>query len=62
MMKCTCVLFVLSLACMTLHAQDTYKVKGTVVDFLTSKPIAKSSITIKAFCVCQFRSIGYREI
>lgn len=47
MMKYTYVLFVLSLACLTLHAQDTFKVKGTVVDFITSQPVTKASIAVK---------------
>lgn len=49
MLKYPYILFVLCLSCLTLHAQQTYKVKGTVVDFLTSQPVAKSYITIKGF-------------
>ena len=38
---------VLFLSCLTLHAQDTLTVKGTVVDFFTSQPIPNASISVK---------------
>ena len=47
MVKYTYALFVFFLSCFTLHAQDTNKVKGTVVDFFTSQPISNASITVK---------------
>ena len=47
MKKYAYILFFLSLACLTLHAQDSYKVKGTVIDFVTSQPVAKASVTVR---------------
>jgi TonB-linked SusC/RagA family outer membrane protein len=51
MVKYTYALFVLFLSCFTLHAQDTYKVDGTVVDFFTSKPISNAGISMRGSAV-----------
>ena len=51
MVKYTYALFVFFLSCFTLHAQDAYKVKGTIVDFFTAQPISNASVSVKGSAI-----------
>ncbi|MCL6102622.1 MAG: TonB-dependent receptor plug domain-containing protein, partial [Bacteroidetes bacterium] len=46
-MKYASVLIAFFWTCLSLHAQEPVTIKGSVVDFLTSAPIAKTNISIK---------------
>jgi TonB-linked SusC/RagA family outer membrane protein len=47
MIKYASVLIAFCWTCLSLHAQETATIKGSVVDFLSSKPISKTNISIK---------------
>jgi len=44
-------LIILLLAFQSMAAQDVLKVRGTVSDYLTSKPIARASVIVKGFAI-----------
>lgn len=47
MIKYASVLIAFFWTCLSLHAQETVIIKGSVVDFLSSKPISKTNIRVK---------------
>ncbi len=47
MIKYASVLIAFFWTCLSLHAQEPTTIKGTVTDFISSKPIAKTNISIK---------------
>ena len=47
MMKYVYIFVALTLACLSLNAQETFKVQGTVFDYLTLQPVAQANISVK---------------
>jgi TonB-dependent starch-binding outer membrane protein SusC len=47
MLKIFYFMFIFSLSCLTLQAQNSIKVKGTVVDYLSSKPVKNVLVSVK---------------